>query len=561
MATGEARVLVDAVGAEACLSALFVPLRKEESGDLLVLVADPLSREPDRVLREAFGLCRISKLVGSDLDVARLVMRLRQSELLRETVESLARSTPEYSATTVLGRGQRATLALALAAVVITAIVWPRHMGVSVLLALNALFLLATAFKLFVGLFGLHDQVSRRIRPAIPPAGRMDWPVYTILVPLYRESPSVVSQLIRNLEALDYPRERMDVIMLLEEDDDRTMLACKALAPPGFVRLLTVPPSLPRTKPKALDWGLLFAQGEYLTIYDAEDAPDPEQLKRAVLWFEKAERDVVCVQAALNFYNARANLLTRMFALEYSAWFDNLVPGLRRLGLAFPLGGTSNHFRTEALQRVGGWDPFNVTEDADLGFRFQRLGYRVAYLASTTYEEASSRLMQWLRQRSRWVKGYMMTWLVHARRPVRLYRQVGSRGWLSFHLLIGGTPLVFLAHLPLGLMSLLALVEPQWIDPLYPSPLRAVALAIWAGGITSAVLASALGVLVRRWWWLLVFSLLTPVYWLLHSCAAWWALYELVFRPFYWQRTPHGYHLAEPIDFPVEEDRVEKRAA
>ncbi|GEM_PF-4267556 len=539
----EARRLVDVVGPERCLAVLMVPLREEADGSLTVLVADPTSDGPETVIEETLGPRHLNKIVGSDIDVLRLITALRRDLLLEQAVEFLARTAPELSATTVMGRKQRWALALFLVALMVSAVVWPMPVAMVLLLLFNFLFAANVLFRVTVGIAGLVAQ--RKAPKPLPASERSDWPFYSVLVPMYKEPPHVVRSLVQAIERLDYPKEKLDVIFLLEEDDQLTVASCKEASPPGYVRLITVPPSLPRTKPKALNWGLLFAHGEYLTIYDAEDQPEPDQLKKAVLRFEMS-RGLACLQAALNFYNARRNLLTRLFALEYSTWFDNLIPGLRAWGLAFPLGGTSNHFRTVALKEAGAWDPFNVTEDADLGFRLQRLGYRVSFLPSTTYEEASSRLHQWLRQRSRWIKGYMITWLVHGRRPFRLLREVGFRAWLSFHLLIGGTPLAFLAHLPLALLTALSFFVPAITDPLFPSWIRLPYLGIWVGGLVAAVSTSAIGVIERRWWDLLPFSLLTPLYWFLHSSAAWWALYELIFRPYYWQRTPHGYHL--PVD-------------
>lgn len=233
-----------------------------------------------------------------------------------------------------------------------------------------------------------------------------DLPTYTVLVPLYREA-RVVPALLAHLASLDYPASKLEVLLLVEEDDHETLAAVQAAKPPAYFTLLTLPPGQPRTKPKALNVGLLFARGEFLVVYDAEDRPEPDQLKKAVVAFRKGSEHLTCVQAALNYYNREENSLTRLFAMEYAHWFDYLLPGLFQLGLPMPLGGTSNHFRTERLRQLGGWDPFNVTEDADLGLRMAGRGLTVAVLNSTTWEEAPHHLTAWIRQRSRWIKGYM----------------------------------------------------------------------------------------------------------------------------------------------------------
>jgi len=266
-------------------------------------------------------------------------------------------------------------------------------------------------------------------------------PVYTILVPMYHEA-EVAGDILDAVGRLDYPRNKIEVILLLEEDDSETRAAIERLAPPDFVRVLVVPDGRPRTKPRACNHGLAAAKGEYLVIYDAEDRPDPDQLRKAVEGFRRVGRDVICLQAKLNYYNVRQNWLTKWFTLEYTTWFDLFLPGLNRLGVPIPLGGTSNHFRVSALRNVGGWDPFNVAEDCDLGIRLHGEGYRTSVLDSTTWEEASSRLGNWTRQRSRWVKGYVQTHLVHTRermRGARIALALALGAWFTYGLVkVGG---------------------------------------------------------------------------------------------------------------------------
>ncbi len=272
-------------------------------------------------------------------------------------------------------------------------------------------------------------------------------PTYTVLVPVYKEA-NIIGLLMDNLVSLDYPPGKLDIIVLLEEDDDETIAAARASRPPHFVNLLVVPDAPPKTKPKACNVGLQFARGDYLVIYDAEDRPEPDQLKKAVVAMRKAGPETVCIQASLNYFNVNENFLTRMFTLEYSYWFDYMLPGLDRLGLPIPLGGTSNHFRTDVLRELGGWDPYDVTEDADLGVRASARGYRVGVVNSTTYEEANKAYGNWIRQRSRWIKGYMQTVLVHLRSPVQLGRTLGLKQVLGFLMLIAGTPFTFLSVPP-----------------------------------------------------------------------------------------------------------------
>ena len=250
-------------------------------------------------------------------------------------------------------------------------------------------------------------------------------PRYTILVPLYKEA-AVLGHLLDALERLDYPRAKLDIKLLIEADDDETHLALERLEPGALYDIVIVPRGRPRTKPRALNVGLAYARGDLLTVYDAEDDPDPMQLRRAAAAFAQAPAELACLQCPLAIDNARDGWLAGLFALEYAALFDVLNPGLARLRLPIPLGGTSNHFRVGALRRLHGWDAWNVTEDADMGVRLARMGYGVAMLDAPTWEEAPAKPRDWLAQRRRWMKGWTQTLIVHLRQPLRLARELGA---------------------------------------------------------------------------------------------------------------------------------------
>ena len=286
----------------------------------------------------------------------------------------------------------------------------------------NVVFLAAVIFKLVACLVGVG--FGARVTEA--PAERDDrlLPRYTVLVPVYREA-NVIGELMGNLGALDYPAEKLEVLVLLESDDTETIEAARAAQPPATVRLVIVPDAQPKTKPKACNVGLFLARGDLLVIYDAEDRPDPSSSARRSRRSSRPAPKTICMQARLRYWNYPTNLLTRMFSLEYGYWFGTMLPGLDRMGLPIPLGGTSNHFRVPELRALIGWDPHNVTEDADLGLRAAVEGYRVGVIDSDTEEEACAEIRPWIRQRTRWIKGYMQTALVHLRSPRRLVRQVG----------------------------------------------------------------------------------------------------------------------------------------
>jgi glycosyltransferase XagB len=305
--------------------------------------------------------------------------------------------------------------------------------------------------------------------------------------------------------------------------------------------IILVPRGFPQTKPKACNVGLFFARGEQLVIYDAEDKPDRDQLKKAAVAFARGGDAMVCVQAALNYWNVYENFLTRMFTVEYSFWFDYMLPGLEALRLPIPLGGTSNHFRTEALRRLGGWDPFNVTEDADLGIRAAVLGYTVGVVNSTTYEEANRAPGNWIRQRSRWIKGYMQTVLVHTRHPLALLRATGLRQGLGFILLIAGTPLTFLLVLPLYALFAGSLLVPSPVYArVFPGWVLWIALLNLLMGNGLMIYICMMGAFKRNRFQLVPWALLNPGYWVLHSIASYKALWQLITKPHYWEKTAHG---------------------
>ncbi|MGD9829209.1 MAG: glycosyltransferase [Hyphomicrobiaceae bacterium] len=366
-------------------------------------------------------------------------------------------------------------------------------------------------------------------------------PSYTVLVPLFREV-AVLGQIVDALGRLDYPASKLQILLILEEVDGMTRAAVAGMTLPGNFEVVIVPDAQPRTKPKALNYALARARGELVAVYDAEDLPAPDQLRLAVAAFSDGRRRLACVQARLNIYNTHRSWLTRHFMLEYSALFDGLLPALDRSRLPLPLGGTSNHFRADVLRAVGAWDPFNVTEDADLGFRLARAGWSVGMIESVTLEEAPVGFGDWLPQRTRWLKGWMQTYLVHLRNPRLLYRELGMRGVVGFVVVMGGQLLstlaypVFTALLVLGAIfdALLAVPRGPW-----GQALLVVALLNLVLGHVSAMLLAAVAAGRRAGRPPLALVLSMPVYWLLISLAGYRALFQLMRDPFLWEKTDH----------------------
>lgn len=368
-----------------------------------------------------------------------------------------------------------------------------------------------------------------------------DLPVYSVIAGLYREA-SAVGKLLRFITALDYPPEKLQIILALERDDLATRAAIARLGPIGNLEIVLAPVAGPRTKPKALNFALPFVRGSFVAVYDAEDEPEPGQLRDALRAFQMHGPDVACVQASLCITNGADGWLSRSFAAEYAGQFDIFLQGATRLRLPLPLGGSSNHFRTDALRASGAWDPYNVTEDADLGLRLARLGWRSVMFPSTTREEAPAFLKAWLRQRTRWMKGWMQTWAVHMRAPLRLYRDIGLRGLVSINLLVGGNVLGALAY-PC-LLGTLAFKIADYAGGHRPALLQdwsdCLHLAAAVSGFLVTIGTGLAGLRRRgllRHAWVLA---LTPLYWMALSAAAWRALWQLICDPYKWEKTEHG---------------------
>ena len=443
-AVGELRPHSPRAGPRECLrTGILQRIRNGKTGYVLT----PCRARPSQVptsLRKVFGSRNDISIMAPAL-LRESVMRNYACELMENAKHGLARRYPRESAIDRMPRAQRIGFAMLAMLMLLSGAIMPNE-------TLRALAGLATLFVcLFVALriatcihlaTAIATLCSRRSTQRIADA---DLPVYTIFVPLFREH-RVLPSLVRALTRIDYPAAKLDIKLILESVDTKTIAVARSLGLPGCFEVIVVPDAQPRTKPKALNYALQFARGEFAVIYDAEDLPEPDQLRKAVAAFHAGPPNLACLQARLNYFNARENWLTRQFAIEYAALFDGYLPTFEQLGLPIPLGGTSNHFRMPALKWLGAWDAYNVTEDADLGLRLYRRGYVCQMLDSTTLEEAPCQFSAWLCQRTRWLKGYMQTWLVHMRQPIRLWRELGLLGFLGFQVIIGGAFISALIH-------------------------------------------------------------------------------------------------------------------
>lgn len=452
--------------------------------------------------------------------------------LATNAVQRLARRYPLASAHLDLPLAIRAGFVALLAAVVAISMIpglfiRPLFLGlVSLVLILPSIFRLWAAFS-----FG-------RNKPLAPQTLLSDdqLPIYSVLIPLRNEA-HMVPQIARAMRRLDYPAEKLDIKFIVESVSPQTVTAVRAVLGDHRFSLIVVPRRRPYTKPKALNFALPCARGEHVVVFDAEDQPEPGQLRAAASLFA-ADRTLECLQGELVIANGSRRWISRLFAAEYAGHFGVLLPAIGRAGFPVPLGGTSNHFRTTTLRTIGAWDAFNVTEDADLGIRMARLGLRVENLAAATMEEAPDNLGDWVRQRTRWIKGWMQTLIVHSARPGRLLADLGWANLFAFYIFMGGMVLSLAMH-GLFLTTTMGRLIYEISTTGVPGMWTLISLATLFLGYCGAAAISVIG-LDRIGRTDLIGSLVgLPIYWLLAWCAVMCACVELIVRPYHWAKTTH----------------------
>lgn len=455
---------------------------------------------------------------------------------LQDATDGLKRRHPELSASGKLSPGQ-VVLLLAIIVALPASVTFGGN-GCLADIALAGLMLPFACVVLVRALVAWHAFQPSNVASVSPPRlAASELPRYTVLVALYREV-AVAHQLVASLRKLDYPTANLEVLLVTEADDVETRAALRICAPPPHMRIVTVPDGQPRTKPRALNYALAEATGEFVVVYDAEDEPEADQLRKAAAVFRHARHSVGCLQAQLKIHGADTNWFTAQFAIEYAALFGFILPALERWRLPIPLGGTSNHFRRSALDHVGGWDAYNVTEDADLGIRLARFGWHVRVLNSVTWEEAPDTFGAWRKQRVRWLKGWLQTALVHTRQPLRLLRELGPRAFFGIHVTFASMLLSAIVH-PAYLLALSVamagneLIGSSWLWWVGTIVFAAGYIASTAIAWHAAMSNGYSGIAARTIW--------LPVYWLMISIAAYGALHEFALRQsrYRWNKTEH----------------------
>lgn len=481
-----------------------------------------------------------------------LLSRL-ENELAPLASNLLVTERPLDSARTGAGAVHGFLLASILAVLAAGYAVSPAGASLGVHLAVSLFFLSCVALRIAAA-----AGVRRGSEMPLERHSNRERPVYSVLVALHREAP-VVPDLIVALKRLSWPKSKLEIKLVCEKDDGETLAALATQSLDARFEIIRVPPSGPRTKPKALAYALPLCTGTLVTLYDAEDRPHPHQIEEAWQRFRAAGPELAALQAPLIMANPRRNLLTGLFHLEYAGLFGGIVRLLARHDLPVPLGGTSTHFRRAAIEAVGGWDPYNVTEDADLGFRLWQHGYRTGVIDRPTLEDAPDSVGIWIRQRTRWIKGWLQTWIVQTRRPGRPGRRRRVAGLVTIQVLLAGTVVSTLFY-PFTWLSLAVLAAGRLADGRPPSTLE---ILDWTNIALSFAAYAALCMVtvdrpLRREALRIVWA--TPAYWFLMSLAGWRAVHQFFRAPYLWEKTPHKAHERRPAYSRITPEAARARA-
>ncbi|PZX53591.1 cellulose synthase/poly-beta-1,6-N-acetylglucosamine synthase-like glycosyltransferase [Cereibacter changlensis] len=517
--------LIARLGPAFCLREAVLPWRGLGAATIVLCAAPERFDRVRPLLEQHFGEVILAVATRPTIEAALLAVYGREIGRSAETKVPDAESCRHWG-----GQGLQAGLALLVAAALLLPSLLLAVLGLWAVLTLA----LSAGLKLAAALAALRPRPPE---PEPPLIARL--PVVSVIVALYHEA-DIAPRLVARLSRLDYPRDLLDILLVVEAGDRTTRAALAQSSLPPWMRVVVSPAGRLRTKPRALNVALDHCRGSIIGVYDAEDAPAPDQIRRVVERFHRRGPQVACLQGVLDFYNPRSNWLSRCFTIEYASWFRLILPGLERLGLAVPLGGTTLFFRRAALEALGGWDAHNVTEDADLGMRLARHGFRTELIDTVTEEEANCRPLPWVRQRSRWLKGYMMTWAVHMREPALLWRQLGPRRFAGFQVLFLCTLSQFLLAPLLWSFWLLSLGLPHPASSL-PEPLLRALVALFVGAEAVNILIGILALRLTRRRLSPLWVPTTPVYYLLGALASYKAGIEMLAAPFYWDKTSHGH--------------------
>ena len=528
------------LSAEDCLAFGVVPWRAER-GKIYVATSGP--RGFTRLVRKLGSKSRnLLPVIVDEADIQRRQSRLYGAELARKASTRVREA--ESCRTMQTTKARRTALAAMLGVVLMLATFFAPSWTITAGVTVAAITLLMTTILKTAALFSF-------LLPRPPRSGSrapFRLPRVSILVPLLRER-EIAGQLIARLSQLTYPKSLLNVVLVLEQDDQLTRETIARTPLPDWMSVIEVPEAgALTTKPRALNYALNFCQGSIIGVWDAEDWPEADQIEKVVSRFNDAPQDVVCLQGQLDYYNSRCNWLTRCFTIEYAIWWRIVMPGIARLGLVVPLGGTTLFFKRTALEKLGGWDAHNVTEDADLGVRLARHGYKTELLPTVTREEATSRGWSWVRQRSRWLKGFLITYLVHMRRPATLLRELGFWRFMGVQTLFFASVVQFAAAPLLWSfwVTLFGFTHP--VAETIGADMMWILIGLFIAAEVLNIALGCIAVAARERRHLMAFVPTMMLYFVLGTVAAYKAIWELLRLPFFWDKTQNGVsHITDPL--------------
>ena len=528
--------------------------------NLDLAVDNPLDEKVMVTIRYLFSSWKVHLHVASSQTIDWAIENIYSLIHKKTALLDLYNRTPDQSAHKVLYPQQKFFLIATLLVIFFSFLVNSMVTFLCLFAMVSVGYFIFNPIKIYVSLRGFKGarEPAKVEKDELEKIEDNDLPIYTVLVPIYHEAP-IMPRLLRNIYKLNYPKNKLDVKILMEENDKETISRAHQLGLFGspketiegigedqyasFVSIfdpIVIPAGQVMTKPRACNYGLLRAKGDLCVIYDAEDDPDPNQLRKAAIVFQHVNQNIVCLQSKLNFYNADENILTKWFSIEYANWYEFYLQGLDWIDAPIPLGGTSNHFRKKDLDVLGRWDPYNVTEDADIGIRLARRNLKTEIIDSYTYEEAPIGVKSWVKQRSRWCKGHLQTYLVHMRHPKKLLSDMGLAKFTKFQVTFGASVIIPIINPMLWIFTAVSFLLPINFVGLTPGLLQSINLFNLIVGNTSYLLIYAIACSKLKKYRYLPYAFLMPFYWVLLSIASWRGLIQLIRRPFYWDKTSHG---------------------
>lgn len=505
----------------------------------IVIVTSYISSELEQWALKKYKKDNYSFAVTSPYDIQHSVFCFFREEDDLEARNKLLNSNSDYSAYNLFSKINYSFICFFILILSSFIFYFPDISLILISVFINTIYLINILFKFIIITFFKKILVKEK---DIPYKKDKDLPIYTILVPMYKEE-VLVASMVNAIKNLDYPKHKLDIKFIIEEDDLITYNTINKLGCERIFNIIKVPYSIPRTKPKACNYALRFAKGDFTTIYDIDDIPEPMQLRKAIHTFETSEENLACVQAKLKYYNSDYNILTKLFAMEYSILFEFILPVFELFKIPILLGGSSNHFKTEILNKLNAWDSYNVAEDADLGLRIFREGFKTKMIDSFTEEEAPVKLNCWIKQRVRWIKGHIQTYFVHMRKPYTLYKEVGFINFISIQIFLGATVFTYIVGSLIWCLSFfffMVFLDNSIMSSYEISSYIDLSIYIFMLVIVLQFFISLLVVIKNKWWNMFYLLLIFPFYWILHSIAAFFAVIELYKKPYHWNKTSHN---------------------